>query len=60
MDSQEALFKYETSTFQTPYVLVDNQPWFKGNDIANTLGYVNTNQAIQNYPSATLTRNLVF
>ena len=49
MDSQIGLFKYETSTFQIPYVLVDNQPWFKGKDIANTLGYIDTKRAIQHH-----------
>ena len=45
MDSQIGLFKYETSTFQIPYVLVDNQPWFQGKDIVTTLGYTDTQQA---------------
>ena len=47
MEYQLAFFHYEASTFQIPYLLVDNQPWFKGKDIATTLGYADTQQAIR-------------
>ena len=30
-----------------PYVLVDNQPWLKGKDIATILGYADTQQAMR-------------
>ena len=32
--------------FELKYVFVQNEPWFKGKDAANVLGYVNTKQAI--------------
>ena len=47
MVSQTALFNYESSTFQIPYSLINNQLWFKATDVATTLGYANTQQAIR-------------
>ena len=47
MDFKIALFKNDISSFNIPYILVDNSPYFKGKDIANVLGYANTTQAIR-------------
>ena len=46
MDFKIALFKNDISSFNIPYIVVDNSPYFKGKDIANILGYANTKQAI--------------
>jgi len=32
---------------QVRVVLVNGEPWFVGKDVAEILGYVNTNQAVQ-------------
>ena len=47
MVSQTALFNYESSTFQTPYSLINSQLWCKAKYVATTLGYANTQQAIR-------------
>lgn len=30
-------------------ILIDNQPYFVGKDVAETLGYTNTNKAIKDH-----------
>ena len=47
MVSQTALFNHESSSFQIPYSLMNNQLWFKAKDVATALGYANTQQAIR-------------
>ena len=47
MDLKIALFKNDISSFNIPYIIVNNFPYFKGKDIATILGYVDTKQAIR-------------
>ena len=47
MDFKIALFKNDISSFNIPYIVVDNLPYFKGKDIATILAYNNTTQAIR-------------
>ena len=47
MDLKIALFKNDVSSFNIPYIIVNNFPYFKGKDIATILGYNNTAQAIR-------------
>ena len=46
MDFKIALFENDISSFNIPYIIVDNFPYFKGKDIASILGYSDTKQAI--------------
>lgn len=40
----DLLFKFKEKTVRT--LLIDNEPWFVGNDIANILGYSKARNAI--------------
>ena len=40
MDFKIALFENDISSFNIPYIIVDNFPDFQGKDIASILGYV--------------------
>ena len=48
MDFKLALFKNDISSFNIPYIVVDNTLFFKGKDIATILGYADTKKAISN------------
>ena len=47
MDFKIALFENDISSFNIPYIIVDNFPYLKGKDIATILGYNNTKQALR-------------
>ena len=46
MDLKIALFENDISSFNIPYITVENASYFKGKDIANALGYADTVKAI--------------
>ena len=38
---------FQNSSFKIECVCVDGNPWFRGKDVATTLGYNNTKQSIR-------------
>lgn len=47
MNNNIQLFKYEDANVRT--LLIDNNPWFVGKDVATILGYSNTRDALSNH-----------
>ena len=45
MDSNLQLFDFEGNQVRT--LEIENEPWFVGKDVAEILGYSDTNQAIR-------------
>ena len=43
------IMSFSNAAFSIDYILVDGVPWFKGKEVATTLGYANTMQAIRTH-----------